>query len=168
MANLVRRQNTFNELFDLRSSFDHLFNKVANHSAGTEDQGAKLIFVYRPGLAERPETESGREQSHFGKPYELVGVGRSEVIPFLLAFEIFVSSRCPCFVEARSSCNLPSIPPSLFNTNNSYIPRAASTLTSKSCSSFNGAAVPTNFTLSPMHSSTAPPLSSQFGLIATG
>jgi HSP20 family protein len=48
MANLVRRQNTFNELFDLRSSFDHLFNKVANHSAGTEDQGAKLIFAVPP------------------------------------------------------------------------------------------------------------------------
>ena len=27
MANLARRQNTFNELFDLRSSFDHLFNR---------------------------------------------------------------------------------------------------------------------------------------------
>src|ERR1700688_1060418 len=52
MANLVRRQNTFNELFDLRSSFDHLFDKVANHSAGAEDQGAKLIFAVpqsRPG-----------------------------------------------------------------------------------------------------------------------
>jgi HSP20 family molecular chaperone IbpA len=48
MANLVRRQNTFNELFDLRSSFDHLFNKVANQSAGTEDQGAKLIFAVPP------------------------------------------------------------------------------------------------------------------------
>src|ERR1700685_1039987 len=46
MANLVRRQNTFNELFDLRSSFDHLFNKVANHSAA--DQGEQLIFAVPP------------------------------------------------------------------------------------------------------------------------
>ena len=48
MANLARRQNTFNELFDLRSSFDHLFNKVANNSTGADDQSARLIFAVPP------------------------------------------------------------------------------------------------------------------------
>jgi hypothetical protein len=51
--------------------------------------------MYCPGLAERPETESGREQSHFGKPYELVGVGRSEVLPsfWLLKFSFRAAAR---------------------------------------------------------------------------
>src|SRR3984893_9385754 len=48
MANLARRQNTFNELFDLRSSFDHLFNRVANNSTGGDDQSARLIFAVPP------------------------------------------------------------------------------------------------------------------------
>src|SRR6202043_1284604 len=48
MANLARRQNTFNELFDLRSSFDHLFNRVANNSPGADDQSARLIFAVPP------------------------------------------------------------------------------------------------------------------------
>jgi len=48
MANLARRQNTFNELFDLRSSFDHLFNRVANNSTGADDQSARLIFAVPP------------------------------------------------------------------------------------------------------------------------
>lgn len=47
MANLARRENNFNELFDLRSSFDHLFNRVANNSAGMENR-AKLIFAVPP------------------------------------------------------------------------------------------------------------------------
>ena len=48
MANLATRQNTFNELFDLRSSFDHLFNRVANNSTGADDQYARLIFAVPP------------------------------------------------------------------------------------------------------------------------
>jgi HSP20 family molecular chaperone IbpA len=48
MANVARRQNTFNELFDLRSSFDHLFNRIANNSTGADDQSARLIFVVPP------------------------------------------------------------------------------------------------------------------------
>jgi HSP20 family protein len=38
----------FNELFDLRSSFDHLMNRFLNHSTSTEDRSAKLIFAVPP------------------------------------------------------------------------------------------------------------------------
>ena len=48
MANLVKRQHMFNELFDLRSSFDHLMNRFLNHSTSTEDRSAKLIFAVPP------------------------------------------------------------------------------------------------------------------------
>ena len=48
MANLVKRQHMFNELFDLRSSFDHLVNRFLNHSTSTEDRSAKLIFAVPP------------------------------------------------------------------------------------------------------------------------
>lgn len=48
MANLARRQNTFNELFDLRSSFDHLFNRVANNSTEADDQFGRVIFAVPP------------------------------------------------------------------------------------------------------------------------
>jgi len=48
MANLAKRQHTFNELFDLRSSFDHLMNRFLNHSTSTEDRSAKLMFAVPP------------------------------------------------------------------------------------------------------------------------
>jgi HSP20 family protein len=48
MANLARRENNFNELFDLRSSFDHLFNRVANNSAGSENHVSRVIFAVPP------------------------------------------------------------------------------------------------------------------------
>ena len=48
MANLAKRQHMFNELFDLRSSFDHLMNRFLNHSTSTEDRSAKLIFAVPP------------------------------------------------------------------------------------------------------------------------
>ena len=48
MANLAKRQHMFNELFDLRSSFDHLVNRFLNHSTSTEDRSAKLIFAVPP------------------------------------------------------------------------------------------------------------------------
>ena len=48
MANLAKRQHMFNELFDLRSSFDHLMNRFLNHSTSTEDRSSKLIFAVPP------------------------------------------------------------------------------------------------------------------------
>ena len=48
MANLVKRQHMFNELFDLRSSFDHLINRFLNKSTSTEEPTAHLIFAVPP------------------------------------------------------------------------------------------------------------------------
>ena len=48
MANLVKRQHMFNELFDLRSSFDHLINRFLNKSTSTEEPTADLIFAVPP------------------------------------------------------------------------------------------------------------------------
>ena len=48
MAILAKREHLFNELFDLRHSFDRLFNRVLNHSTSAEDQPAKLIFAVPP------------------------------------------------------------------------------------------------------------------------
>jgi HSP20 family protein len=48
MANLARREHLFNELFDLRHSFDRLFNRVLNHSTSTEEPPARLIFAVPP------------------------------------------------------------------------------------------------------------------------
>jgi len=48
MAILAKREHPFNELFDLRHSFDRLFNRVLNHSTSAEDQPAKLIFAVPP------------------------------------------------------------------------------------------------------------------------
>jgi len=48
MAILAKREQLFNELFDLRHSFDRLFNRVLNHSTSAEDQPAKLIFAVPP------------------------------------------------------------------------------------------------------------------------
>jgi HSP20 family protein len=38
----------FNELFDLRSSFDHLINRFLNKSTSTEEPTAPLIFAVPP------------------------------------------------------------------------------------------------------------------------
>lgn len=48
MANLVKRQHMFNELFDLRNSFDHLINRFLNKSTSTEEPTAHLIFAVPP------------------------------------------------------------------------------------------------------------------------
>jgi len=48
MANLAKRQHMFNELFDLRSSFDHLINRFLNKSTSTEEPTAHLIFSVPP------------------------------------------------------------------------------------------------------------------------
>src|SRR6267378_3812448 len=48
MANLAKRQYMVDELFGLRRSFDHLFNRFLNNSTSTEDREAKLIFAVPP------------------------------------------------------------------------------------------------------------------------
>jgi HSP20 family protein len=54
MANLVKREHLFNELFDLRHTFDRLFNRVLNHSTSTQESNssgelaARLIFAVPP------------------------------------------------------------------------------------------------------------------------
>lgn len=48
MANLVKREHLFNELSDLRHSFDRLFNRFLNHSASSEEPSARLIFAVPP------------------------------------------------------------------------------------------------------------------------
>ena len=48
MANLAKRQHMFNELFDLKSSFDHLINRFLNKSTSTEEPTAHLIFSVPP------------------------------------------------------------------------------------------------------------------------
>jgi HSP20 family protein len=48
MANLARREHMFNELFDLRSSFDHLFNKFLNTSTATGDRQERLLIAVPP------------------------------------------------------------------------------------------------------------------------
>jgi len=49
MANLAKRQHMFNELFDLRSSFDQL-TIDSEQSTSTEEPTAHLIFA---GAADR-------------------------------------------------------------------------------------------------------------------
>ena len=48
MASLVKREHMFNELFDFRRSFDHLFNRFLSNSASMEEPSAKLIFAVPP------------------------------------------------------------------------------------------------------------------------
>ncbi|HEY2547020.1 MAG TPA: Hsp20/alpha crystallin family protein [Candidatus Acidoferrum sp.] len=48
MANLVKRDNRFNELFDLRHSFDRLFDRVLNHSTSNQEPSVRLVFAVPP------------------------------------------------------------------------------------------------------------------------
>ena len=48
MANLAKREHVFNELFDLRHSFDHLFNRVLNSSESNEEGPTRLILAVPP------------------------------------------------------------------------------------------------------------------------
>src|SRR5467141_1929151 len=48
MANLAKRQHMFNELFDLKGSFDHLINRFLNKSTSAEEPTAHLIFAVPP------------------------------------------------------------------------------------------------------------------------
>lgn len=48
MANLVKREHLFNELSELRHTFDRLFSRVLNHSTSTDTPEARLIFAVPP------------------------------------------------------------------------------------------------------------------------
>jgi len=48
MASLVKREHMFNELFDFRRSFDHLFNRFLSNSASMEEPPTRLIFAVPP------------------------------------------------------------------------------------------------------------------------
>jgi len=48
MANLVKREHLFNELSELRHTFDRLFSRVLNHSTSTDEPEARLIFAVPP------------------------------------------------------------------------------------------------------------------------
>ena len=48
MANLVKREHLFNELSELRHTFDRLFSRVLNHSTSADEPEARLIFAVPP------------------------------------------------------------------------------------------------------------------------
>jgi HSP20 family protein len=48
MANLVKREHLFNELSELRHTFDRLFSRVLNHSTSTDEPEARLILAVPP------------------------------------------------------------------------------------------------------------------------
>jgi HSP20 family protein len=50
MANLVRKDHAFNELFDFRHTFDRLFNRLVSHSSQATEQRREpeLLFAVPP------------------------------------------------------------------------------------------------------------------------
>ena len=48
MANLVKREHLFNELSELRHTFDRLLSRVVNPSTSTNEPEARLIFAVPP------------------------------------------------------------------------------------------------------------------------
>jgi len=48
MANLVKREHLFNELSELRHTFDRLVSRVLNHSTSADEPEARLIFAVPP------------------------------------------------------------------------------------------------------------------------
>jgi HSP20 family protein len=48
MAYLVKREHLFNELSELRHTFDRLFSRVLNHSTSADEPEARLIFAVPP------------------------------------------------------------------------------------------------------------------------
>jgi HSP20 family protein len=49
MANLIKKDHAFNELFDFRHSFDRLFNRLMSHSSqATERHEPALLFAVPP------------------------------------------------------------------------------------------------------------------------
>jgi HSP20 family protein len=48
MANLARRERAFNELFDLRHSFDQIFNRMLRGSSSTGDREVRTLVAIPP------------------------------------------------------------------------------------------------------------------------
>jgi HSP20 family protein len=48
MANLARREQSFNDLFDLRHGFDQIFNRILSNSPSTGDRGVRTLAAIPP------------------------------------------------------------------------------------------------------------------------
>jgi HSP20 family protein len=48
MTNLAKREHEFNDLFDLRHTFDRFFNRALNHSSSSEESSERLILAVPP------------------------------------------------------------------------------------------------------------------------
>jgi HSP20 family protein len=48
MANLMRREHVFDDLFDLRRSFDHIFNRFLSRSASAPEHPTRMLVAVPP------------------------------------------------------------------------------------------------------------------------
>jgi HSP20 family protein len=48
MANLVRREHIFDDLFDLRRNFDHILNRFLTRSASPSERQAQMLVTVPP------------------------------------------------------------------------------------------------------------------------
>jgi HSP20 family protein len=48
MANLVRREHIFDDLFDLRRNFDHIFNRFLTGSASSAERQTQMLVTVPP------------------------------------------------------------------------------------------------------------------------
>ena len=48
MANLVRREHIFDDLFDLRRNFDHILNRSLTGSASPSERQAQMLVTVPP------------------------------------------------------------------------------------------------------------------------
>lgn len=48
MANLLKREPQFNELFDLRQTFDQLFNRFLSNAGSAEQRSAGILYAVPP------------------------------------------------------------------------------------------------------------------------
>jgi HSP20 family protein len=88
MANLVKREHVFNELFDFRRSFDHLFNRFLSNSAPAEESTAKLIFAVPP-----IEAWVDKEKKEYHLCIAVPGVDPKEVELYLSGNNLTVSGE---------------------------------------------------------------------------
>jgi HSP20 family protein len=48
MANLLKHEPQFNELFDLRQTFDQLFNRFLSNAGSTEQRSERILYAVPP------------------------------------------------------------------------------------------------------------------------
>src|SRR4030088_1856473 len=48
MANLVRREHFFDDLFDLKRNFDHILNRFLTGSASSSERQAQMLVTVTP------------------------------------------------------------------------------------------------------------------------